>query len=354
MLTEQLVPKRFSMHTVSLIVPVYNKAPYLKECIASLLGQTLTSCEFIFVNDGSTDGSAAILDALPKEDSRIVIVHQENKGVSVARNIGISLAKGTYIGFVDADDVITSDFAEQLYTTAITTGACIVLSTYYTEFLGKKIFQSQFFPIDQIFPRDFIQDTLIPFVIQNNSLNSVCIKLFSTALLKSNSISFPEGILTGEDGLFTIQALHQAESIIFTDYVGYYYREVAGSTVRSSSSLDYFDLALQHFHFDYEAAYGIVIPSAQLHRLKSIQLLDTVLSLTHIYQHTAICNRKQYIQKMISHTYVHHALSHYWDDICKGKGNYQKFILHCIKIKSVFLLSLAIWYSDFRNPKKAV
>jgi glycosyltransferase involved in cell wall biosynthesis len=89
---------------ISIIVPVYNTANYLDECVTSLLQQTYSNCEFIFINDGSTDGSLSILEKYQATDARIIVINQENQGVSVARNQGLSIVKGTYIGFVDSDD----------------------------------------------------------------------------------------------------------------------------------------------------------------------------------------------------------------------------------------------------------
>ena len=339
------------MPSVSLIVPVFNKAPYLRECILSLVNQSFSDCEFILVNDGSTDGSLTILEELQKLDSRIILISQENNGVSSARNTAISIAKGTYLTFVDADDILDLDFVKSLYEKAITSGAEIVASFYYTLILGNKTIQPSYFPVNKILSKEFIQEEVIPFVIQDNSFNPVCTKLFLTSLINSNAIFFPNNIPNGEDGLFVIQALHHANSMIFIDSAGYYYREVSGSAVRNSNNKDYFKLALAHFNFDYEAAYGIVISENKLSKLKSIQLINTVLSLTYIYYNSEISNKKRYLKNMISNPVVQSSLSVYWDEICNGKGNYQKFLLFCIKIKSVWLLSLAIKYSDFRNPK---
>lgn len=339
------------MPIVSLIIPVFNKAPYLKECITSLLNQSFIDCEFILVNDGSTDESLFILEEFQKLDSRVILINQENKGVSCARNNAISVAKGTYLTFVDADDVLDLDFVKNLYEKAISSGAEIVASSYYTLFSDAKLIQPNYFPVNKLFSKEFVQEEVIPFVIQDNSFNPVCTKLFLTSLVKSNAIFFPDAISNGEDGLFVIQALHHAKSLICIDYAGYYYREVSGSAVRNPKVKDYFNLALEHFNFDYNAAFGIVITENKLKKLKSIQLLNTVLSLTNVYYHSEISNKKLYLKNMICNSVVQSSLSDYWDEICIGKGNYQKFLLFCIKIKSIWLLSLAIEYSDFRNSK---
>ena len=98
---------------VSVIVPVYNMEKFVKKCALSLIKQTYQRCEFIFVDDGSTDNSVGILQDI--KDERVKIICQENKGVSVARNTGMGEASGEYIMFVDADDYVADDYVEYLY-----------------------------------------------------------------------------------------------------------------------------------------------------------------------------------------------------------------------------------------------
>ena len=99
---------------LSVIVPVYQVAPYLEKCVASILGQTFSDFEVLLVDDGSTDGSGAICDALAEQDVRVRVIHKANGGVSSARNAGLDAARGRYIGFVDADDWIEPAFYEKL------------------------------------------------------------------------------------------------------------------------------------------------------------------------------------------------------------------------------------------------
>ena len=91
---------------ISIIVPVYNAAPYLEECLESIAAQTYTGFECILVDDGSTDSSGAICDDFCRKDSRFRVIHQENSGVGFARNRGLDQARGTYIQFIDSDDVV--------------------------------------------------------------------------------------------------------------------------------------------------------------------------------------------------------------------------------------------------------
>ena len=99
---------------VSIIVPVYNTEAYLPVCVESLFRQTHTDLELIFVDDGSTDGSGALLDAYAKKDPRVRVIRQKNGGVSAARNAGIERATGAYIGFVDSDDTVEPNYVEAL------------------------------------------------------------------------------------------------------------------------------------------------------------------------------------------------------------------------------------------------
>lgn len=103
---------------VSIIIPVYNTKKYLKKCLDSIVNQTLKDIEIICVNDGSTDGSLKILEKYAKKDHRLKIINKENGGAGSARNIGMDIAKGEYLGFVDSDDWIEPQMFETLYQNA--------------------------------------------------------------------------------------------------------------------------------------------------------------------------------------------------------------------------------------------
>ncbi|MDR2708410.1 MAG: glycosyltransferase, partial [Elusimicrobiota bacterium] len=111
---------------ISVIVPVYNTpCEDLKKCIESIINQTLKEIEIILVNDGSTNGNLEILKEYARKDKRIVLIDQQNQGVSASRNAGINIAKGQYIGFVDSDDWIEDNYYELLYASAIKENADI-------------------------------------------------------------------------------------------------------------------------------------------------------------------------------------------------------------------------------------
>ena len=112
------IKRKLNNMKISIIVPVYNVEKYLERCLDSLINQTLKDIEIICINDGSTDNSSEILKEYAKKDSRIIIINQNNQGISVARNNGMNKAKGKYIGFVDSDDWVDLDFFEKLYKAA--------------------------------------------------------------------------------------------------------------------------------------------------------------------------------------------------------------------------------------------
>lgn len=106
------------MPELSIIVPVYKVEPYLRRCIDSILAQTFRDFELILIDDGSPDHCGAICDEYAAKDSRIIVIHQKNQGVSAARNAGLDIARGTYLGFVDSDDWIEPEMYETMLATA--------------------------------------------------------------------------------------------------------------------------------------------------------------------------------------------------------------------------------------------
>ena len=115
---------------VSIIVPVYNSEKYLQTLINSLIAQTLKEIEIIVIDDGSTDSSGKILDDYQSELEKIKVIHKQNAGVSAARNTGLEVASGEYIGFVDSDDWIEKDMYEKLYNTAKLKNCNVVICNF--------------------------------------------------------------------------------------------------------------------------------------------------------------------------------------------------------------------------------
>ena len=124
------------MVKISVIIPVYNVEKYLKECLDSVINQTLKDIEIICVNDGSTDNSLNILENYAKKDNRIIVISQKNKGLSGARNTGLKYCSGEYVSFIDSDDYVSKDLFELTYNNAISNNSDLVIfkiASLYTE-----------------------------------------------------------------------------------------------------------------------------------------------------------------------------------------------------------------------------
>lgn len=214
---------------VSVIVPVYNtEESYLSKCVDSLLGQTLEDLEIILVDDGSTNSCGKICDEYSKLDSRVVVIHQENAGVSVARNKGINIASGRYVTFVDSDDWCDASVLKNIAEVAEKSGADIVLFGGCLNRIGtdgkerireihlnsEKVKKKEFLLEACCFPRNHEED----FILAPYS------KLFRKDFLKKENLCFPQGVVYGEDRVFTIKAFYGVFSVTFCDEIGYHYR----------------------------------------------------------------------------------------------------------------------------------
>jgi len=231
---------------VSVIIPVYNLEPYLSRCLDSVVGQTLKDIEVICINDGSTDRSLDILRQYEKEDPRIRIVDKENGGQGLARNIGIEMAEGEYIGFVDGDDRIEADMYERMYSDAKKNDAdlqiCFVkmldeegndiqYRCDYAQYLGRR------FNDASVFNRHDIPDEI--FRLNRYSVN----KIYKRAFLKKNNIFFSLH-RQFEDHVFHFMTFIMAERISVTReffYTYYKYRQ-GSSTAKKDRPLLLFDV----------------------------------------------------------------------------------------------------------------
>ena len=128
------------MAKISVVVPVYNVEKYLKECIDSIINQTLEDIEIICVNDGSTDSSLEILNNFAEQDNRIKVITQSNQGLSAARNTGIKYANGEYISFIDSDDYIDTSLYETLVKYLPAEMICFNAQAFGDNFIPEKMF----------------------------------------------------------------------------------------------------------------------------------------------------------------------------------------------------------------------
>ena len=211
---------------VSVIIPVYNAQAYLKELLSSLSAQRFRDFEVIFVDDGSTDDSAAILEEACRDDDRFHVLHEENRGKYIARSKGLTQAAGAYIAFLDSDDLYEPDYLKKLYETAETTNADIVICGYVRQDTdtGRICAREMIhFPKDSCtFPKAY---DILPMV--NSALWN---KLFRKELL-SHAIHFETPSAIAEDMMFCASLYPYANRIAFVPEVLCRYRIHKGSAM---------------------------------------------------------------------------------------------------------------------------
>lgn len=185
---------------ISIIIPIYNVEKYLSKCIESLVGQTYKDIEIILINDGSPDHCLSICEQYSKKDNRIIVIDQENKGVSAARNAGLKMAKGEYIGFVDPDDWIAVDMYEGLHSVIKQSDVDMVICgyEYYSE--DGALDEKRKYPIreNEIINQKEVMNRFfdMPPTIRHGVVN----KLFKKELLIGQM--FKEGLHSSEDVFF--------------------------------------------------------------------------------------------------------------------------------------------------------
>ena len=214
---------------LSIIIPAYNAEAYLPQCLDSILAQKHQGCEVIVVDDGSTDGTAALLERYPD----VKVVHQENQGMSTARNRGLDEARGEYILFVDSDDMLTSG--------ALATLAAELNGEDIISFNAKKLREAT----SEYTYRPSIANTEVSegwtyfcrHRLEPTDIHFVCIwqRAYRRQFLIENNLRFADGLRRAEDDLFTTQAMLAARTIKTITACLYIYRVRQGSITRTDS-----------------------------------------------------------------------------------------------------------------------
>ena len=238
------------MADVSIIVPVYKVEKYLDRCITSLVNQTLKNIEIILVDDGSPDGCPALCDEWAKKDGRIKVIHKENAGLGFARNSGMEIAEGRFIGFVDSDDCVKNDMFEQLFLAATKENAEIAMCGFrciggimtekendvrdincfdkYTVFSGKDGIDRLMLDICGARPEES-QDSKYGFSSVKN--------IYSSEVIKKNGIKFlSEREVASEDVFFLLDFLSHTDCAVGIPGAYYFYYRNGESLSKSYRS----------------------------------------------------------------------------------------------------------------------
>ena len=186
---------------VSIVVPVYNAEKYLEDCLISLVDQTYENIEIILVDDGSVDDSGRICDCWAEKDDRIIVYHKKNEGVSATRNFGIQRARGKFLMFVDADDMLVLNAVEYMVKEIIKNNSELVVCKYQSQDYEKNI---------------------AAFVYN---------RLYLTQIIMEKNIRFNQNVQVCEDTLFNYEYMKFIKNVVFINNALYFYRINVGSTM---------------------------------------------------------------------------------------------------------------------------
>ena len=215
------------MPRVSVIVPVYNVEVYLPECVESILNQSMRNLELILIDDGSPDSCGRICDEYSAKDSRVRVIHQENHGVSFARNAGLSIASGDYIGFVDPDDYVAPDMLETMLRVAEENDCDIAICGFTNCRENGELIDQSAVPEGVYSREDLI---LSIYGMPNRFHGSMCNKLFSCEILAG--LAFDETVAIGEDWLLLYECYLKTEKAVAVDGCFYTVRSRNNSATR--------------------------------------------------------------------------------------------------------------------------
>ena len=218
---------------ISVIIPVYNAKKYLSECVESVLSQQNVSVEILLIDDGSTDGSNLMCDDFEQRYSNIIVFHTENHGVSHARNIGLDHAKGEYITFVDADDMLLPGALEQLLKMLEDHNADIAVGREQVSNLSDPSFPNA----EELWQG---KEGLVNSIMDHPATYSVWGKLYRASLLEN--IRFEEGKAVHEDSFFIFMCMTAQPKVIVRDIPVIEYRVSENSASRSAFSEKFFDI----------------------------------------------------------------------------------------------------------------
>lgn len=215
----------------SIIIPVYNTEAYLNRCLDSIVSQSYKNFEVILVNDGSPDNSGRICDEYANLDNRFHVIHKNNEGVSVARNIGLSCANGDWIAFVDSDDYVDGDWLETMSSFLDENIDIYTWGNYYEEQNGQE-WQSRYIPE----VREYKNAT--EFIKTRNYRHGSMWYLYKKAWIQKYNCCFPKGICRSEDQCFLLQFFCHNPRICSIGRPFYHYVRNQFSVTQSLSRID--------------------------------------------------------------------------------------------------------------------
>ncbi|HIZ47568.1 MAG TPA: glycosyltransferase [Candidatus Gemmiger excrementavium] len=228
------------MPAISVIIPVYKVEPYLDACVSSVVGQTFSDLEILLVDDGSPDRCPELCDTWAQKDPRVRVIHQENGGLSAARNTGIEAAKGEFLAFVDSDDMLEPDALRRAWEAQREYGAdLVIINVVYVDENERPLGTPDFSMFqDEVLDEDAIWQRYFALGEQKIYYAIACSKLIRAEVFQD--LRFRVG-KRYEDQFLMPQLLHRCKVIVCLAYPGYHYIQHSGSIMAQGSSRNYLD-----------------------------------------------------------------------------------------------------------------
>ena len=346
------------MPELSIVIPVYNGEKYIRQCYEGIASQSFTDWEAIFVDDGSKDGTAQILDELAGADSRVSVIHKANGGTATARNAGLDISSGKYITFLDCDDEIKRDMYEKMVELMNSTQADMGTCGFYFK-LEKECggtsettyLEEKYYPDNVYRSREEIKEHLVD-MWDSDLLSNVWNKLYRMDLIREKNLRYRDGHVYTEDRVFNRQFIENCDSMAFTSECLYYYvRERVGSTTEKYRD-DSFIIRNKEYN-EFKAHYKkLGIWNEKSREYTSREFIERIAGCIENVFHAGkeLSARKKYdrIKSMVEHPDTREAIKY---ARCRSK----KMRIFVLPIKwnwapGAYLMGFTIYFIRSRNP----
>lgn len=310
---------------LTVIVPVYKTEPYLRRCIDSILGQTLTDFELILVDDGSPDNCPTICDEYAKADERVRVIHKENGGLALVRKVGVSLANGEYIAFVNSDDWIEPEMYEILYRIAEDNACDMVIcdwTHHYLETHTTAVYtQSHTIKENHLYDSGEIQEHLLSKVLLEELHGYTWNKLYRSSILKQCNLDRTVGLQNSQDWVLNCEYFKKIHRMMYINKCLYNYAIHSSHAFRTDRR-DYLSiiLRLQSHRMHYLKEYGLDGRDDVLHNCINRFMIDVVFcayEYTFFFKDTKVAERIRQISEVVNNEEIRRCMASYWNVIRK-------------------------------------
>lgn len=327
-------------YTVSVVIPVYNRVQFIERAVESVLKQKNSeSFQIILVDDGSTDGVEKLCDELQEKYRNVFTFHQENAGVSAARNLGIEKSEGEWISFIDCDDYLLDGFYEKLFDGETADLLCCDFLFEKSQFplIGERIAEGIYYK------KDFGK-VLYPVMAEQTVFYSACNKVFKAEIIKNNNVKFPVGMKFAEDMTFVYEYVKHIDSFKFVNEKLYYYymNESSASLVVSKS----FETFKSTYIIKAEFFKAVNADSEIYDKLQLNYLMDSVSSIVVAVESLGFFEALQYIKSIVNDKLF---IENYTErPVCsKAQGIIKLLDKHILK-KHALIILLLVKFNDLR------